>query len=147
MSLNVLDFLSSAPQSFIFQKKSNKSSFEAALSLIHLTIFLIISIFCLVSYINEDYYTIQYLYQEKTLTNEENLERIDNERFNPYFNFCVSIIVNAEKEIAERFGIRRYNGLIFFSEVDTPKCHQIKVSDLNWVVVYDCLMKLLMNVK
>ena len=138
MRLIGLDFLSSAPQSFIFQQKSNKSSFGGALSLIHLTIFLIISILYLVSYFNEDYYTIQYLYQEKTLTDEENLERIDNERFNPYFNFCVSITVNAQKEIAERFGIRRYNGLIFFSEVDTPKCHQIKVSDLNWVVVYDC---------
>ena len=114
MSLNGLDFLSSAPQSFIFQKKSNKSSFWTALSLIHLTIFLIISIFYLVSYFNEDYYTIQYLYQEKTLTDEENLERIYNERFNPYFNFCVSITVNSEKEIAERFGIIRYNGLIFF---------------------------------
>ena len=138
MRLNGLDYLSSAPQTFIFQRRSNKSNFGGALSLINLTIFAIITIFYLFSYLNEDNYAIQYLYQEKTLTGEETSERYNNERFNPYFNFCVSTTVEAEKEISERFGIRRYNGLIFFSEVEKSKCYQMKASDLNWVIVYDC---------
>ncbi len=140
MRLNGLDYLSSAPKTFIFQRRSNKSNFGGALSLINLTIFAIITIFYLFSYLNEDNYAIQYLYQEKTLTGEETSERYNNERFNPYFNFCVSFNIKAEKEIKDRFGIRRYNNILF-SQVNTSTCQNIKITDLNWMIVYDCLDK------
>ncbi len=136
--MNAIDFLSSSPQIFILERQSNRSNFGGFFSLIYTIIFLIISLYYLISYYNEDNYSIQYIYQEKTLTDEDTLKMVESERFNPYFNFCVSTTVEAEKEISERFGIRRYNGLIFFSEVEKSKCYQMKASDLNWVIVYDC---------
>ena len=111
MRFNSFDFFSSAPQSFIFRQRSNKSNFGGALSLIYIVIFLVISLFYLISYLNKDEYSIQYLYQEKGLTNEEIIKMVNNERFNPHFNICVGIVAE-NKEIKERLEIRRY--IIFF---------------------------------
>ena len=134
-----LDFLSSAPRSFIFQKKSNRTNFGGVLSLLYILVFLIISSFYLVSYFNEDNYLIQYLYQEKFITEEEILKRVGSDTYNPKFNICFDIKVKAEeKEIAERFQVRRYNNIVF-SEVNKSVCQNIRFTDLNWLVVYDCL--------
>ena len=62
------DFLSSAPRNFIFQKYSNKTNFGGLLSVLYLILFLIISLYYLISYYNEDNYSIQYIFQEKLLT-------------------------------------------------------------------------------
>lgn len=138
MRLAGFDFLTSSPQNFIFNRRSNKSSFGGVLSLIDVLLFLSIAIFYLFSYLNKDSYSIQYLFQEKGLTNEEIRAKINNERFNPHFNICSSLTIDADNETKSRFQMRRYNGLIFFSEVDLPSCQNMKVSDLNWVLTYDC---------
>lgn len=138
--MNAIDFLSSSPQIFILERQSNRSNFGGFFSLIYTIIFLIISLYYLISYYNEDNYSIQYIYQEKTLTDEDTLKMVESERFNPYFNFCVSFNIKAEKEIKDRFGIRRYNNILF-SQVNTSTCQNIKITDLNWMIVYDCLDK------
>ena len=56
------DFLSSAPRNFIFQKYSNKTNFGGLLSVLYLILFLIISLYYLISYYNEDNYSILYYY-------------------------------------------------------------------------------------
>ena len=138
MNIIGFDFLSSAPRSFIFQRKSNQTNFGGVLSLLYLLIFIIISSFYLFSYFNEDNYSIQYLYQEKFITQEEILKRVESDRYNPKFNICFDIQVKAEKEIADRFQVRRYNNILY-SEVNKSVCQNIRFTDLNWLVVYDCL--------
>ena len=105
MRLNGFDFLTSAPQNFIFQRKSNKTNFGGVLSFIYLLIFLTITSFYLVSYYNEDDYSIQYLYQEKVLTNKEQREMINSTRYNPYFNFSLNLTVVQDKKLEDRIKI------------------------------------------
>ena len=85
------DFLSSAPRNFIFQKNTNKTNFGGFLSVIYFIIFLIVSIYYLLSYYNEDNYSIQYLFHEKILSFEEYYERIQSNKYNPNFLFDVFI--------------------------------------------------------
>ena len=141
MRLNGLDFLSSSPHSFIFRRRTNQTNLGGFLSLIYLLILLIISGFYLIYYFNEDNYFIQYIFQEKPLTTEEIDQKYKSEKYNPFFNICSSLYMNAYESISKRFGIRRYNSLIAFTEVNTSICHNMKIPDLNWIVVYDCLNK------
>ena len=138
MRLNALDFLSSSPPNFIFNRRSNQTNFGGVLSIIYLLVFITITGFYLLSYFNEDNYYIQYLFQEKSLTTEEEINRYKSDRYDPPFNICASLYINAEKEVADRFEIRRYNNILF-SQVNTSICHNIKIPDLNWMIVYDCL--------
>ena len=138
MRLNVFDFLSSSPQTFIFNRRSNQTNFGGVLSIIYLLIFISITGLYLISYFNEDNYSIQYLFQEKSLTTEEEINRYKSDRYDPPFNICASLYIDAEKELADRFEIRRYNNILF-SQVNTSICHNIKIPDLNWMIVYDCL--------
>ena len=103
MRMISFDFLSSSPHSFIFQRRANRTNFGGVLSLLYLVVFLIISSFYLIKYFNEDNYTIQYLYHERFITEEEILKRVESDRYNPKINFCPSIKVKAEKEITNRF--------------------------------------------
>ena len=138
MRLNGFDFLSSSPHSFIFQRRANRTNFGGILSLLYLLVFLIISSFYLVSYFNEDNYSIQYLYHEKFITEEAILKMVYSDRYNPKLNFCLDLKVDAHKKVADRFQIRRYNNILY-SEVNRTTCQQFRVTDLNWLVVYDCL--------
>ena len=138
MRMISFDFLSSPPHSFIFQRRANRSNFGGVLSLLYLVVFLIISSFYLVKYFNEDNYTIQYLYHERFITEEEILKRVESDRYNPKIHFCPSIKVKAEKEIADRFKIRRYNNILN-SEVNLTQCLNYRMTELDWLLVYDCL--------
>ena len=67
MRFDSFDFLSSPPQNFIFQRRTNRTNFGGFLSFIYLLIFLTITGFYLISYFNEDDNSIQYLYINKIL--------------------------------------------------------------------------------
>ena len=138
MRMISFDFLSSPPHSFIFQRRANRSNFGGVLSLLYLVVFLIISSFYLVKYFNEDNYTVQYLYHERFITEEEILKRVESDRYNPKIHFCPSIKVKAEKEIIDRFKIRRYNNILN-SEVNLTQCLNYRMTELDWLLVYDCL--------
>ena len=138
MRMISFDFLSSSPHNFIFQRRANRTNFGGVLSLLYLVVFLIISSFYLVKYFNEDNYTIQYLYHERFIPEKEILKRVESDRYNPKIHFCPSIIVDAEKEIADRFKIRRYNNILN-SEVNLTQCLDYRMTQIDWLLVYDCL--------
>ena len=138
MRMISFDFLSSPPHNFIFQRRANRTNFGGVLSLLYLVVFLIISSFYLVKYFNEDNYTIQYLYHEKFIPEEEILKRVESDRYNPKIHFCPSIKVKAVKEIADRFKIRRYNNILN-SEVNLTECLNYRMTQIDWLLVYDCL--------
>ena len=138
MRLNGFDFLTSAPQNFIFQRKSNKTNFGGVLSFIYLLIFLTITSFYLVSYYNEDDYSIQYLYQEKILTNKEKREMINSTRYNPYFNFSLNLTVVQDKKLEDRIKILGTNKF-FAPEINKSKSHKLRLKDIDWYIAYECL--------
>ena len=92
MGLHRLDFLSNAPQNFIFQNKSNKTNFGGFLTLILIIITLIIFVFYLIFYITEQSYTIQYIHYVKYLNQNEILKKINSDKYNPYFDFLFEMV-------------------------------------------------------
>ena len=66
--MRTIDFLSIAPQTFIFQKSSNKTTFGGFLTLIYGLIVLIMAIIYYINYYINDKYIISYtLYQKKKI--------------------------------------------------------------------------------
>ena len=129
------DFLSSAPRNFIFQKNSNKTNFGGLLSIIYFIIFLIISIYYLLSYYNEDNYSIQYRFQEKVLKPEEQYKRIQSDKYNPNFLFNVSLDIDTKEEYKSRFKIMDTSRDYLISQTEAKKR---KISDINWMIVFEC---------
>jgi len=107
---------------------------------IYLLIFLTITSFYLVSYYNEDDYSIQYLYQEKVLTNKEKREMINSTRYNPYFNFSFNLSVFEDKELEDRLKIID-NYHIFNHEINKSKSRKLKLQEIDWYIAIDCLTK------
>ena len=134
--MNGFDFLTSPPQNFIFQRKSNKTNFGSVFSLIYLLIFFAITAFYLVSYYNQDDYSVQYLYQEKILLNPQIKEMTNSDRYNPYFNFSIiEFKFDGEKEIEDRLKILDNIHLLH----NKSQSHKIKLQKLDWLIAYDCL--------
>ena len=135
MGLHRLDFLSNAPQNFIFQNKSNKTNFGGFLTLILIIITLIIFVFYLIFYITEQSYTIQYIHYEKYLNQNEILKKINSDKYNPYFDFLFEMVDTNDNIIPNNFV------LINSSTADIIPRNTItnsKVSDINIIIAYKC---------
>ena len=60
MGLNVLDFLSSSPNNYIFQKQSNKTNFGGVCQMLSIVLILGFAIYYLIKYFRKDPYSIEY---------------------------------------------------------------------------------------
>ena len=60
--MNVLDFISGSPRTFIFQKGSNKTNLGGVLTFIYLIILLVIIVAYLYDYFTHDKYDYSYFY-------------------------------------------------------------------------------------
>ena len=141
MRFHRFDFLSSSPQNFIFQRNSNKTNLGGVLSMIYLIILLIISISYLVFYSMEDNYTIEYLYYEKLLTREENLEKKNSPKYNPKFDFEIGLYegsINSGKPAGDRFIIKdlMQEGSHIVNNFGT---YSKRITEVDWLILYDCL--------
>ena len=86
MVFRKMDFLCVAPQNFIFQNKSNKTNFGGLLTLI-------IFAFYLINFITEQTYSVEYVFYEELMDDENFMENIYNSpRYNPYFKFNLDLI-------------------------------------------------------
>ena len=132
MRLNSFDFLSSSPQNFIFQKTTNRTNFGGFLSFIYLLLFLTITGFYLISYYNEDDFSIQYLYISKILKPEEKLKLYQDERYNPYFNFYFNFSSLLGKEFADRFQMRAY--VNYQARLHTSTLYKFQVQNFDMYV-------------
>ena len=139
MRFDSFDFLSSSPQNFIFQRRTNRTNFGGFLSFIYLLIFLTITGFYLISYFNEDDYSIQYLYISKITKREEKMELYNDERYNPYFNLYFNFSSILGKEFADRFQMRAY--INYQARLNTSKIYKVNVQNFDMYVVYDCIDK------
>ena len=151
MGMHKLDFLSSSPHSFIFHQNSNKTNFGGVLSLIYLIVVLIITAFYLVFYLIADNYTVEYLYHEKILTQEENQMMKNNPRYNPIFKFDIGLYdgsFSKRKRVEDRFIIKDVSlGNLSNATVDTFGSYHKKVTEVDWYILYDCLNETRENCK
>ena len=132
------DFLSSSPRNFIFQKNTNKTNFGGFLSVIYFIIFLIVSIYYLLSYYNEDNYSIQYLFHEKILSFEEYYERIQSNKYNPNFLFDVFLDINTKEEYINRFHIIDRIATTRNYYINQTEAKKRNISEIDWMIVFEC---------
>ena len=139
MRMHKFGFLSSAPQSFIFQRNSNKTNFGGVCSLIYLIVVLIIAAFYLIFYFIEDNYSIEYLYYEKILTEEENTEKKSNPKYNPKFEFHIGLyegnIIN-RKKVEDRFILKDWKDRNWTIVEKYDNCEK-NITEVDWLILYD----------
>ena len=75
--MNILDFISDSPKTFIFQKGANKTNLGGVLTLLYLIILLLIIVAYLYDYYNHDKYDYSYFY--KYLLTESSKEKFRTE--------------------------------------------------------------------
>ena len=85
--MNVLDFISGSPRTFIFQKGSNKTNLGGVLTFIYLIILLLMIVAYLYDFYTHDKYDYSYFY--KYLLNESSKEKIRSEE--PEYNHPINI--------------------------------------------------------
>ena len=90
--MNTLDFLSTSPNIFIFQKEANKTNFGGVLFLIYIIIMIFISLIYILDYaLNEKFEIESYKFNNKTYDEREKRKLEKDEELNPYFDFHLSL--------------------------------------------------------
>ena len=114
MLVRNLDFLSSPPQMYILQQKTNKTLFGGILFIIYIIIMLIISFFYILNFALNDKYNIKYsLY--KSFENKEEEEYNKNEDLNPLLNFSIDL---KKMQFGNKRGGKITEANIFFAITD-----------------------------
>ena len=105
--MHVIDLLSGAPKTLIFQQDSNKSNLGGILTIIYLIIVILIIISYIINYIKSDNYIIAYTsHYESNSDSEFIYKRYDNENLNPKINVTFQIVDIYGQEINENnYGI------------------------------------------
>ena len=93
-----IDFLSQTPNTFIFQKESNKTNFGGFLSPIYLIIALFIFAYFRAIYGFTEQYQITYFVSEgKTITPDEQAKFVESKKYNPILPINFHLLMNMEK--------------------------------------------------
>ena len=135
--MNILDFLSSSPKNFIFQKQSNKTNLGGILSLIYLIIFLMISTLYITSYAINDKYNIEYFlshHAESVYDKESDREIILPEESIPYFNLEFRLVdYESDKNLIDRLTLWETNAPDSITNFNTSEKAKIEhdLDDLN----------------
>ena len=99
-----LDILSPSPNSFIFQKESNKTLFRGILSLIYLiSIFFIYLYYRVIFYLSPPYEITSFTSTQRILTKEQKNKFEQSEKYNPNLLFKFSLLDNYGTNLSERF--------------------------------------------
>ena len=143
--MHVLDFLSSSPKFFIFQKETAKTNFGGILFLIYIIIMISISLAYIVNYAVNDKYTYEIKKIDNTTNNDDILWDTDD---TPYDILNkdkeLNLVMNFSMLMSENFGI--YKGLKYLdgvhwgTNVSTSSMYNIteRVSDLKLEYHYIC---------
>ncbi len=89
MFIRKIDLLSSPPQMYIFQQKTNKTLFGGILFIIYIIIMFIISFIYILNYALNDKYVIRYSSYKNFTSNEEECNK--NRDLNPHLNFMLEL--------------------------------------------------------
>ena len=132
-----LDFLSNSPRTFIFQKKSNKTTFGGFLAIIYILIILIIAFVYIYNYVANDKYIISYINYENPMLPQKITELgLDNDpNYNPTLNFSFDLVDTYGFSLSKNFLLTEY----YTDKIlERGKIYQHKVSDLHIQVSYKC---------
>ena len=135
MFIRRIDLLSQVPQISIFNASSNKTVFGGSLSLIYLIIFLLIAIAYLVDYVSNDKYEVQYGIHQELLTEEKQIELLDNPDYNPTLDFYIHLQNEDGSPLSDRFVLFDVNRMKIFNQSEKISS---RISDLFFGILYRC---------
>ena len=133
--MRTIDFLSIAPQTFIFQKSSNKTTFGGFLTLIYGLIILLMAIVYYYNYSINDKYIISYSRYQKNTDGKERYEKWGDPNYNPSLSFAFDIIDSDQKSLSNNFMIYDYSNLRL---LDRNKAYKFNPSKMVIAIVYNC---------
>ena len=138
--MHPLDFISQSPQTFIFQKETNKTNLGGILFLVYLLICLGIFLFYLLDYTKNNKFEVQYTLNKNSSLLED-MERIKNDdNLNPEITIGIELKDNNHQNLSDNFLIisyirnmegytRRSTGFQIFEE---------KICDVDVEIYYLC---------
>ena len=92
--MNCLDFISDYPNLYILKQKSFSTNFGGFLFLVYLIIIVLVCIYKILDYTQNNKYTVEYFYHFCVLTNEEEeKQRRKSDLYNPIINFRLNLHV------------------------------------------------------
>ena len=117
--MHFLDFISSPPKVFIFEKQANKTNLGGVFFFIYILVLIIISIFYLFRFINADKYTFSSnTIEEIAMTEEEINKRKNTLDYNPAYDFSFDLLNVQKKNLNSgspfNNNIKKYKNLLFF---------------------------------
>ena len=126
-----IDFLSISPQTFIFQKSSNKTTFGGFLTLIYILIILIMAIVYYIIYDINDKYIISYALYKK----EIDYSNLNDTRYNPTLKFSFDVLDYSRKPLSDNFVLLNYNT---FQLIKRDEIIEQDVYNTRIIVLYNC---------
>ena len=133
--MRTIDFLSIAPQTFIFQKSSNKTTFGGFLTLIYGLIILLMAIVYYYNYSINDKYIISYSRYQKNTDWKERDEKSRDPNYNPSLSFTFDIIDHYKKQLSNNFMVYDYSN---YRLLDRNKIYKFNPSKMLIAIVYNC---------
>ena len=138
--MHPFDIISDSPNLYILQKGSNKTNFGGFLFLIYLAIIIVILIYYIVDYIQNDKFTIQSFSHFNFKTQEEKDKRNEDELFNPYVNFKMELGVELFNEVSilENENLKLYDNKNS-KFINRREIFNRRITDFDIFVLYDCM--------
>ena len=133
--MRTIDFLSIAPQTFIFQKSSNKTTFGGFLTLIYGLIVLIMAIIYYIDYHINDKYIISYSRYQKNTDRDERKEKSNDTNYNPTLTFKFDVKDFNQSSLSQNFLLLDY---INKTLIDRNTSYNYNVSNMMIIVLYNC---------
>ena len=137
MFIRKLDLLSSPPQMYILQQKTNKTLFGGILFIIYIIIMLTISFIFILNYALDDKYIIEYSFY-KDFENAKNVYNI-NEDLNPQLNFSfnfIKITPDFDQVEADEFYI--VDNTFNFLDINSPISST--PSNMSFLIIHLCFL-------
>ena len=134
--MNCLDFLSKSPNALIFGQKSSKTNLGGVLTVIYLIIVLIIAVAYLFDYGVNNKYSVLYVSEHGFISNEEAIERFNDEKLNPEITFKIhfSTNVNINNFLLVKFDVINQDE----SVNELGKEYQTKPLNFYYAIMYKC---------
>ena len=133
--MKILDFLSAAPRTFIFEKQANKSTFGGFLTIIYLIIIFLIAFVYIYNYAVNDKYTVSYVNYKKPYNETEMIQNNNDPNYNPTLNFRFDISDSNNRPMSKNYVILDVNS---GNLIERQKIYEFKITDLQLVVLYNC---------
>ena len=135
--MHPLDFISEAPNLFIFQRESNKTNFGGFLFFIYLIIIIFICIYYIIDYKKSNKYVIQ-SFSHFNFRNEEKIrERNKDILYNPYITFKLDLssYIYDEDFLVNKFKLFNAHNNSFLNRNTS---FTERVSDFDLEIYYEC---------